>query len=122
LVYVSSGHSNGWFKEQPIADQPSGFGREILLERPTRAEWTPCWLNRHVGYQMSFWLGRFGIVNPREPCVGMALGKSTDFEKIYMAFGKQKRPIHVEIDAVTESTISWNPCGFHLDASFLCPF
>jgi len=80
-VYVSSGLSNEWFKEQPVADQPSGFGCEFLLETPEKAEWAVRRLNHLVAYQMGLWLGRFGNLEPLAPGARVALGKPIDFEK-----------------------------------------
>lgn len=79
-VYVSSGLSNEWFKEKPVADQPSGFGCEFLLETPESAEWALRRLHHLVAYQMGLWLGRFGNLEPLGPGARVALGKPIDFE------------------------------------------
>ncbi|HKR07785.1 MAG TPA: suppressor of fused domain protein [Gemmatimonadaceae bacterium] len=56
-LYVSSGLSNPWESEVPT--KYSGFGCELLLEAPSRADWAIRRLRQMVAYELLLAAGRY---------------------------------------------------------------
>jgi hypothetical protein len=58
-LYVSSGLSNEWDRENPAPELVSGLGAEFVLETPERNEWAVPLLHRLMAFQLLLAGGRY---------------------------------------------------------------